>query len=186
MIATSLLPSSIATMYPRKTTDLPSTTSENDTDPSEPKKLKPMENPTVKKALKRWFPEEKEQGWFGFVDYNCRKKPAISFLADPTKVGLTSFALWSTVWSVGGVLADYALQLTGRTWNLFSNEKITPQKSLVQFVKQNWGQVCMVVGISVFFELLNSINVAKYQQETNAIALDALENKGIHAKFGDA
>lgn len=186
LIATNLLPYSITSISPRKTTVLSSFTTENDIQQSDQTKLKPLENPTVQKALKRWLPESKEILVFDLPNHATKKERALSFLANPTKLGIANFVIWTTVWSVSSVLFDYTLQLFGKSLDFFHLKDVNPEKSLIEFIKKNWRQTAVVIGISAGYEIVEGVYKAKYQQKTNTIALEALKNKGINAKLDDA
>jgi hypothetical protein len=186
LISTNLLPYSTTSISPRKTTVLSSSTTENDIKQSDQTKLKPLENPTVQKALKRWLPESKEILVFGSPNDVDKKKQALSFLADPTKLGVTNFVLWTTFWSTGWILWDYAVQLTGKRIGFFSIEDIPSERSLIEFIKKNPLQVGISIVASASCEILGAITVAHKQKKTNKTALKAIKNNGINAKFSDA
>ena len=102
-------------------------------------------------------------------------------------MALTNFALWTTVWSTGLILADYSLQLiTRKRLDFFSLKDVKPEKSLIEFIKaHHWGCIGIVFG-AIVSEIFSAITVTKQQKKTNTIALQAIKNKGINAKFGDA
>lgn len=174
-------PSRMASMSPRYAPSPPLLAQTNEPQAESSK------NPTVQKALDRWFPEKKEVSFWGGVDNSASSKPALAFLANPNKVGLFNFALWTTAWAVSDILTLYSLQHIH--FNLFSKNKgDTPvvEKSLTEFLKKNAWIAGGVVLLSAVIEVLNSVAAANAQKETNNTALKAIQNKGINATLGDS
>ena len=145
--------------------------------------------PEVQIALQRWSPQAKEKNMFGMLDNSASEKPAIDFLANPKKLAFLNLALWTPIWAIGAILVDYLLQLGRVRLNIFASnglELIPTEKSLLKFIQKNLGEIVPLVLISGIIEAISNIATANYQAETNVIALDAIKNKGINAKLGDA
>ena len=140
--------------------------------------------PEVKQALDRWQAKAVYQSIFGIKDEEAQKKSAVDFLADPTKVGLADFGMNFLWW----VLIPESL-FHGVEW---AYKKI-PDKlpKIITNAMKEYGTpiglflLCEAI-ITPLIQIPFSVSTANKQKETNTIALQAIKQKGITAKFGDA
>ena len=140
--------------------------------------------PEVKQALDRWQAKAVDQSIFGIKDEEAQKKSAVDFLADPTKVGLADFGMNFLWW----VLIPESL-FHGIEW---AYKKI-PDKlpKIITNAMKEYGTpiglflLCEAI-ITPLIQIPFSVSTANKQKETNTIALQAIQQKGINAKYGDA
>ena len=161
----------------------------NTNQPLIPKLEKPLtlqqaENlPEVKKALDRWEPASKDDyriDSLGMRSSVAKDNPAINYLADPTKRGMSDFltkiALGTGIPSLLLLVVELVCGKLEYQWA--KNAVKTIQTYEIAFVG-------LGLGIATFQGFF-SMGVAEKQKQTNQQALKTIATYGINAKYGDA
>jgi hypothetical protein len=160
----------------------------NTSNPVIPKLEKPLtpqqaENlPKVKQALDRWEPASKDDyriDSLGIRSKLTKDNPAINYLADPTKRGvsdfLTKIALGTGIPSLLLLVVELACGKLDYQW----------AKNVIKTIETHeMGIVGLGLGIAAFQGFF-SMGVADKQKKTNQQALKAIATYGINAKYGE-
>jgi hypothetical protein len=154
---------------------------------TQPKSTNPI---AVQQALQRWVPLSKDNTVFALKDTVAPTKPALDFVASPTKVGLLDWG--KTMLTFGALplvcywgveqLTKKSLQSTP-TWlrptHHWLKEQLGPSSRGIGMA------LPLAVGLGGIIQMPFSFMVAKAQHTTNEKVLKTLEKQGINAPLGN-
>ncbi len=121
---------------------------------------------------------------FGIKDEESAKKPAIDFLADPTKVGWRDFGMNVLFLAVLPELIFHGVELLCHKLPAQMPKKLTD--AMAKYGKAIGFLLLIESVASTLIQIPLSLFTANEQKETNKQALAAIQKNGITATFGDA
>jgi hypothetical protein len=137
--------------------------------------------PEVKQALDRWNPTSKDDyriDSLGIRSQLSKDKPALNYLADPTKRGVMDFVSTVAFFLIPDLLlfvASLSIEKISHPW--VKNVLKTIKPNNLTFLGFGLG----LAAIQAFF----SMSVADKQKKANQQALKAIATYGINAKYGE-